>query len=185
VRGWDKHRPAPLLGALPTRSWLKRLRRLGVEVWVPLWRPVQDQSPSPRSRWQWTWATDDAVCKKYGQQVGLVGTWWSGQAQRVRPGMDGVWLVVVLGDGQVVVPVDGAIRRPDPTGPGRPCRDKLSWVQVMRDACLAALQRRGLALPPPVVGAESWLSDSTLRRHASRQHEGTLRVEGKKSSVFP
>ena len=76
--------------------------------------------------------------KKYGQQLGLVGTWWSGQEKRVRPGIDGVLLVVVIGDGKLVVPVDFAIRRPDPDGPGRPCRDKLSWVQVMLDARHAA-----------------------------------------------
>jgi hypothetical protein len=29
VRGWDKNPPSRLLGALPKRSWLKRLRRLG------------------------------------------------------------------------------------------------------------------------------------------------------------
>jgi hypothetical protein len=36
VRGWDKNLPSRLLGALPKRSWIKRLRRLGVEVLVPL-----------------------------------------------------------------------------------------------------------------------------------------------------
>jgi len=35
VRGWDKNLPSRLLGALPKRSWLKRLRRLGVDVLVP------------------------------------------------------------------------------------------------------------------------------------------------------
>ena len=73
VRGWDKNVPSQLLGALPKRSWLKRLRRLGLEVLVPLWRHVQDKSPSTRSRWQWTWATDDSVFKKYGQQL----AWWA------------------------------------------------------------------------------------------------------------
>jgi hypothetical protein len=36
VRGWDKNLPSHLLRALPKRSWLKRLRRLGVDVLVPL-----------------------------------------------------------------------------------------------------------------------------------------------------
>ena len=36
VRGWDKNLPARLLGALPKRSWIKRLRRLGLDVLVPL-----------------------------------------------------------------------------------------------------------------------------------------------------
>ena len=38
VRGWDKNLPSRVLGALPKRSWIKRLRRLGLEVLVPLWR---------------------------------------------------------------------------------------------------------------------------------------------------
>ncbi len=73
VRGWDKNMPSQLLGALPKRSWLKRLRRLGLEVLVPLWRHVQDKSPSTHSRWQWSWVVDDSVFKKYGQQLGRVG----------------------------------------------------------------------------------------------------------------
>ena len=184
VRGLDKHLASPMLGALPKRSWMKRLRRLGHEVLVPLWRHVQDKSPATRSRWQWTWVFDDSVFKKYGQQLGLVGTWWSGQEKRVRAGIDGVLLVVVIGDGQLVVPVDFAIRRPDPKGPGAPCRTKLDLVQGMLDACLAALQRRGLRLPPPMVVADSWFSDSKWMQQVATHHQGTLLVEGKSTSVF-
>jgi hypothetical protein len=184
VRGWQKNLPTQILGALPKRSWLKRLRRLGFEVLVPLWRHIQAKSPATLSRWQWTWVADDSVFKKYGQQFGLVGTWWSGQEKRVRPGIDGVLLLVVIGEGKLVVPVDFAIRRPDPEGPGRPCRDKLSWVQVMLDERLTAFQRRGLHLPPPMVVADSWFSDSKLMKHVSQQHEGILLVEGKRSYVF-
>src|ERR687893_1828351 len=129
VRGWDKNWPARLLGALPKRSWIKRLRRLGLEVLGPLWRYAASKSEATRSRWQWTWVGDDSVFKKYGEQLGLVGTWWSGQEHRVLLGIDGVLLVVVIGDGKLVVPVDFAVRRPDPPGPGRPCRDKLHWMQ--------------------------------------------------------
>ena len=118
VRGWNKNLPARLLGALPKRSWIKRLRRLGLEVLVPLWRHAATKSEATRSRWQWTWVGDDSVFKKYGDQLGLVGTWWSGQEHRVLSGIDGVLLVVVIGDGKLVVPVDFAIRRPDPMGPG-------------------------------------------------------------------
>jgi hypothetical protein len=38
VWGWDKNLHSRLLGALPKRSWLKRLRCLGLEVLIPLWR---------------------------------------------------------------------------------------------------------------------------------------------------
>jgi hypothetical protein len=54
VRGWDKNLPSRLLGALPKRSWIKRLRRLGVDVLVPLWRYAANTSAATRSRWQWT-----------------------------------------------------------------------------------------------------------------------------------
>jgi hypothetical protein len=40
VRGWNKNLPSQILGALPKRSWLKRPRRLGLEVLVPLWQHV-------------------------------------------------------------------------------------------------------------------------------------------------
>jgi hypothetical protein len=184
VRGWDKNLPARLLSALPKRSWIKRLRRLGLEVLVPLWRYAASKSEATRSRWQWTWVADDSVFKKYGDQLGLVGTWWSGQEHRVLSGIDGVLLGVVLGEGKLVVPVDFAIRRPDPQGPGGPCRDKLHWVQVMLDGRVAAFRRRGVALPPPMVVADSWLSDSKLMRHVATTHEGTLLVEGKSTYVF-
>jgi hypothetical protein len=129
VRGWDKNLPARLLGALPKRSWIKRLRRLGVDVLLPLWRHAARASAATRSRWQWTWVADDSVFKKYGDQLGLVGTWWSGQEHRVLSGIDGMLLIVVIGDGKLVVPVDFAIRRPDP---------KRSWGAVPRQTILGA-----------------------------------------------
>jgi hypothetical protein len=184
VRGWGKNLPSHLLGALPKRSWIKRLRRLGLEVLVPLWRSAASKSEATRSRWQWTWVGDDSVFKKYGEQLGLVGTWWSGQEHRVLSGIDGVLLVVVIGEGKLVVPVDFAVRRPDPLGPGAPCRDKLHWVQVMLDGRMAAFRRRGVALPPPMVVADSWFSDSKLMRHAATTHQGTLLVEGKSTYTF-
>ena len=184
VRGWDKNLPSRLLNALPKRSWLKRLRRLGLEVLLPLWRHAASKSEATRSRWQWTWVGDDSVFKKYGDQLGLVGTWWSGQEHRVLSGIDGVLLVVVVGEGKLVVPVDFAIRRPDPTGPGAPCRDKLHWVQSMLDGRLAAFHRCGVELPPPMVVADSWFSDSKLMRHVATSHEGTFLVEGKSTYTF-
>lgn len=184
VRGWDKNLPSRLLGVLPKRSWLKRLRRLGLEVLIPLWRDAASKSEATRSCWQWTWVGDDSVFKKYGEQLGLVGTWWSGQEHRVLSGIDGVLLVVVIGEGKLVVPVDFAIRRPAPTGPGAPCRDKLHWVQGMLDGRVAAFRRRGVALPPPLVVADSWFGDSKLMRHVATTHGGTLLVEGKSTYVF-
>jgi DDE superfamily endonuclease len=178
VRGWDKNLPWRLLGALPKRSWLKRLRRLGLEVLEPIWRHVRNMSPATQSRWQWTWVWDDSVFHKYGEQLGLVGRWWSGQHKRVLSGIDGLLLLVVVGEGRLIVPVDFAIRRPDPVGPGAPCRDKLHWARLMLDQRLAAFAQRGVALPPPIVVADSWFSDSKLMQHVGRAYQGTVLVEG-------
>ena len=167
VRGWDKQWPSRILGAVPKRSWLKRLRRLALEVLEPLWRHVRDKSSATQSRWQWTWVWDDSVFKKYGKQLGLVGSWWSGQHKRVLSGIDGLLLLVVIGDGRLVIPVDFAIRRPDPIGPGAPCRDKLHWAREMLDACVAAFARRGVALPAPMVVADSWFSDAKLMQYVA------------------
>jgi hypothetical protein len=44
--------PSRVLGALPKRSWLKRLRRWGLEVLLPLWRYAASKRAATRSRWQ-------------------------------------------------------------------------------------------------------------------------------------
>lgn len=184
VRGWDKHLPSRMLGALPKRSWLKRLRKLGLDVLAPLWRHVASMSQATRSRWQWTWVWDDSVCRTYGQDCERVGTWDSGQHKRVVSGIDGVLLLVVIGEGKLVVPVDFAVRRPDPTGPGAPCRNTLEWARVMLDQRQDALARRGLHLPAPIAAADSWLSDAKLMHHISDAHQGTLLVQGKSTYAF-
>jgi hypothetical protein len=184
TRGWDKNLPSRILGALPKRSWLKRLRKLGQDVLASLWRHIESMSDATRSRWQWTWVLDDSVFRKYGGPLELVGNWWSGQYKRVVTGIDGVLLLVVIGDGKLVIPVDFAVRRPNPKGPGRRCRTKLGWVQVMLDESLAALRRRGLALPAPMVVADSWFSDSKLMAQVAGMYQGTLLVQGKNSYTF-
>jgi DDE superfamily endonuclease len=184
VRGWDKNVPSRLLSALPKRSWLKRLRTLGHDILSALWRHVEPKSDATKSRWQWTWVWDDTVFRKYGQDLALVGTWYSGQYKRVVNGIDGVLLLVVLGEGKLVVPVDFAVRRPDPKGPGARCRSKLGWAQVMLDESMAALCRRGLELPAPLVVADSWFSDSKLMAHVTNTHHGTVLVQGKATYTF-
>jgi hypothetical protein len=184
LRVWDKNLPGRMLGAMPKQQWIRQLQRRGQALLTRLWQQVEDKSPATQSRWQWTWVGDDSVFKKASQQLGLVGTWYSGQEHRVRPGIDGLLLVVVIGDGKLVIPVDFVVRRPDPVGPGRPCRDKLTWLQVMLDRTWAVLQRRCRRLPAPLVVADSWFGDSALLGHVHTHQQGTLVVEGKRRYVF-
>jgi hypothetical protein len=184
VRVWDKHLPGRLLGALPKQTWLRPWQQRGQALLIRLWPQVADKSPATQSRWPWTWVADDSVFKKAGQPLGLVGTWDSGQEHRVRRGSDGLLLVVVVGDGKLVVPVDFVIRRPDPGGPGRPCRDQLTWWQVMRERTWTVLQRRCRRLPAPLSVADRWFGDSALLAHVQTHLHGTWLVEGKRRYVF-
>lgn len=97
-------------------------------------------SEATRSRWQWTWPWDDTVFRKYGQDFELVGKWYSGRHKRVVSGIDGVLMIVAIGDGKLAVPVDFAARRPDPRGRGARCRNRLERTQVMRDRSLEQFQ---------------------------------------------
>jgi hypothetical protein len=94
-------------------------------------------------------------------------------------------LGVVMGEGQLVMPVDVTGRRPDPVGPGWPCRDQLTWRQVMLDRTWAALPQLGRRLPPPLVVADRWFGDSTGMAHVASHLQGMVRVEGKRPDVFP
>jgi hypothetical protein len=184
VRGWDKNLPGKVLGALPKQKWVRQLQHRGQDLLATLWHRVEGKSPATRSRWQWTWVGDDRVFKKHGQHLGLVGAWYRGQEHRVRHGIDGLLLVVVIGEGKLVIPVDFTVRRPDPVGPGGPCRDKLTWLHVMLDRTWAALPRLRRQLPAPVVVADSWFGDSKLLAHVALHQRGTLLVEGKRPDVF-
>jgi hypothetical protein len=184
VRAWDKNLPARILGALPTQKWRRQLPHRGQDLLVTRWPAVVANSPATRRRWPWTWVGDDRVFKQSGQQLGLVGTWYRGQEHRVRLGIDGWLLVVVIGEGKLVMPVDCTVRRPDPVGPGRPCRDQLTWRQVMRDRTWSAWPRLGLVLPAPLVVADRWFGDSQWLAHVARHQRGTAVVEGKRPDVF-
>jgi hypothetical protein len=91
VRGWDKNLPSRLLGALPKRSWIKRLRRLGLEALVPLWRYAANKSAATRSRWHrysksmggsWDSWVPGGVGRNTGYSPVLMGSsWWSSLAR--------------------------------------------------------------------------------------------------------
>ena len=114
VRGWDKQWPARMLGALPKRSWLKRLRRLALEVLEPLWRHVRTRARPPRvagsgpgsgmTRYftsmvsNWVWSAGGGAASKSVCCRALTGScfWWS--------------LAMVAWSSQWTLPFDGLIR---------------------------------------------------------------------------
>jgi len=183
VRHWYQHRPAPILGALPQQQWRRPVPPRGQDRLATRWRPVEDPSPATRSRWPGTGVGDDRVVKKAGPPRALVGAGSSGPAQRVRLGIEGWRRMVVIGAGTLGIPVDCTGRRPNPVGPGRPCRDQLRWLPVLGERTWTAWPRRGLGLPPPLIVAARWCGDAPWRAHVARQPRGTAVVEGQQTAV--
>src|SRR5207244_1249529 len=66
-----------------------------------------------------------AFSRNYGNELMLVGTCYSWRFNRTVPAMDGVLLVAVIENGKLIIPLDFAIRRPNPKSAGRRCHDKL------------------------------------------------------------
>ena len=65
VRGWDKQWPTRILGALPKRSWLKRLRRLVLAAGITQRVPLAVMSRTWRAFWFSCMSTEwvsDADC---------------------------------------------------------------------------------------------------------------------------
>jgi hypothetical protein len=173
-----------MLGALPKQTWVRQLQPRGQDLLAILGHPVEGKSPAPHRRWQWPWVGDESVFKPSGQPRGLVGTWDRGQDHRVRRGIDGLLGVVVGGEGTRGMPVDGTVRRPDPRGPGRPCRATRRWWPGMLDRTWAAIPRRGRQLPAPLVVADRGFGDSKILTHVALYQGGTLLGEGQRPDVF-
>jgi hypothetical protein len=162
ILGWSRDLPGRILGALPKARWLEKLQRLGREIVETLWARIEQMSAATRSRWQMTWVADDSVFRKHGAKLRLVGSWYSGQEKRAVLGVDGLLLMVVFGDGKLAVPVDFAVRRPDPVGPGRPSKGKVEWLETMLRRSVGALEVRGLHLCPPIVVADAQVWELVL-----------------------
>jgi hypothetical protein len=181
VVGFGKNRPGQLLRALPAPSWMRKFRRIGHQIARKTLEQIRDMSPATRSRWKPQLVVDSSVFRKYSDELlGLAGHAYSGQVGAIVLGIDLVLLLLVFGDGKLVVPLDFAIHRPKKAGPGRPGHSKLEWLEAM-------LERSATSLPfyePPPLVADSWFGSSELMSYFSDFHEGLMLWQGKDSWVF-
>ena len=182
VRGWAKHGPSRLLGALPKRAWLKRLRRLGLEGGSPSGVMCPTKIRPPRAAGSGPGSGMTRCAARMGSSCG--GSAGGGAAStsaccRALMGA-GFWWGWAMGAWSCrwTLPCGGLI-----LWTGAPCREKLTGARV-DDERLAAFGRRGLALPAPMGVADSGFGDSKLRPHGRDTHQGTLLVEGKASDGF-
>lgn len=181
---WNKNLPTQILGKLPKKKWLELVSELGQDVLELVWKHTQDKSPATQSRWQLTFIVDDSLFKKYRSGLRLVGKFWSGQEKHPTLGIDGLALLVVVGDGKMIIPMDFMIRRPDPRGQGHPCYNKFDLLRIMIARTWPELQARGLHLTSSLMVADSWFGDSTLLDDLLATYHITMIVEGKSAYVF-
>jgi hypothetical protein len=93
-------------------------------------------SNATKSRFKVTLAVDSTTLLKLTSKLGLVGIFWSGQ---LKNNIQMIVLYAVIGDGKLLIPLD--IRRPDPTGKGRKCKEQpelvLDMIRNLKTRCLA------------------------------------------------
>ena len=100
-------------------------------------------------------------------------------------GIDGVLLLMVVGDGKLVVPIDFAVRRPNPKGPGARCREQTGAGRRSCSTRRTGAWADAVSNLPAMVVADSWFSDSKLMAHVAPQaHHATILVQGKATYVF-
>src|SRR5262249_23714484 len=83
-----------------------------------------------------------------------------------------------------IVPLDFAIRRPDPAGAGRPCHDKLILTETMVERSVNWLLEQELVTGPPLLVGDSWFGSSALAKALEELCGAALLVNGKAAWVF-
>jgi len=182
--GINKNLPGRILRALPRKSWQDRFRKMGRSILAELLCGVPQMSEASRSRSQVTLVVDSTLMRKFSDKMRLVARGYSGQTDSVVLGVDVVLLVAVIGDGTFIVPLDFAIRRPDPAGAGRPCHDKLILTETMVERSVNWLLEQELVTGPPLLVGDSWFGSSALAKALEELCGAALLVNGKAAWVF-
>src|SRR5262249_37515083 len=69
-------------------------------------------------------------------------------------------------------------------GGGAPRLEHVAVGRMLWGGSVGLCRGGGVVLPPPIVVADSWFSDSKLMRHVATTHEATFLVEGKSTYTF-
>jgi len=123
-----KNKPYRILKRGGPGVWIRLLRRLGFKLLVKIVRHYHQMSEATKSRNKITLEIDSTTLLKLSEKLGLVGVFWSGKLKREASSIQLVVLYVVIGEGKLLIPLDMRIRRPDPEGPGRKCKEQPQLV---------------------------------------------------------
>jgi len=159
---WGPNRFGPILGRPSPSAWQRLLRRTMRRrlrtVWWRYHSPFA--SPATRSRYRLTFVWDTTTLLKVGQMLGLADLFCSRLLDRPAHSLEVVVLYALVGEDFLCLPMDFALRHPDPKGPGRPCLNALQLAEKMLLNLDNNLRVDGLSLKGHYLVADAWFADS-------------------------
>ena len=181
--GIGKNKPYRILKSGSPTSWIRLLRRLGTNLLIKIVKRYHYMSDATKSRHKATLEIDSTTLLKLSEKLGLVGVFWSGKLKKEASSIQLVVLYAVIGEGNLLIPLDMRIRRPDPEGPGRKCKEQPQLViEMIRDLKTRCFANR-VDVKGWFVAMDSWYCSNELIDKISNLGFFVI-VEGKSNYVF-
>ncbi len=181
--GIGKNKPYRILKRGSPTSWIRLLRRLGTNLLIKIVKRYHYMSDATKSRYKVTLEVDSTTLLKLAEKLGLVGVFWSGKLKREASSIQLVVLYAVIGEGNLLIPLDMRIRRPDPEGSGRKCKEQpqlvIEMIRDMKTRCFA----KGVDVKGWFIVMDSWYCSDELIDKISKLGFFVI-VEGKSNYVF-
>jgi len=181
--GLGKNRPYRLLGRCSLGVWVRLLRKISMKLLVRLVKKYHHMSDATKSRYKVTLAVDSTTLLKLAGKLALVGVFWSGNLKKRASSIQLIVLYAVIGEGKLLIPLDMRIRRPDPQGRGRKCKEQpqlvLEMIKGFKIRCLG----KGIDPSGWFVVMDSWYGSKNLLDEISKLGF-IVTFEGKSSYVF-
>jgi len=178
-----KNKPYRILGRGDSSSWIRLMRRLSTRLLVKIVRCYHGMSDATKSRHKITLVVDSTTLLKLAEKLGLVGTFWSGNLKRQASGIQLIVLYAVIGEGKYMIPLDMRIRRPDPAGRGRKCKEQPQLVLEMLRGLKTRLMVKGIDINGWFLVMDSWYGSVDLQEEISECGYFVI-FEGKSNYVF-
>ena len=80
--GIGKNKPYRILNRGTPGVWIRLLRRISAKLLLRIVKKYHQMSDSTKSRYKVTLAVDSTTLLKLGQELGLVGKFWSGKLKK-------------------------------------------------------------------------------------------------------
>ena len=181
--GIGKNKPYRILNRGTPGVWIRLLRRISAKLLVRMVKKYHHMSDATKSRHKVTLAVDSTTLLKLAKKLGLVGVFWSGKLKKTASSIQLVILYAVIGEGKLLIPMDMRIRKPDPQGSGRKCKEQpelvIEMVRNFRTRCFS----KGIDPRGWFIVLDSWYSSKDLLDEIDKL-EFTVTFEGKSSYVF-